>query len=151
MLGPPTSIAAKHDGFVSVGSVQELIGPYQAAGYFTQRAWAQGHRDVLIPFLAACIEAQRWLMAPANKQQVIDLWVKEFRLAPEIAAETYESSMTHAGGFAADARFDLDGFKNVLKLRAEIEGQWGGHPPGPEKYYDSTYYEAALAKLKGAK
>src|ERR1700694_3962310 len=130
MLGPPTSIAAKHDGFVSVGSVQELIGPYQAAGYFTQRAWAQGHRDVLIPFLAACIEAQRWLMAPANKQQVIDLWVKEFRLAPEIAAETYESSMTHAGGFAADARVDLDGFKNVLKLRAEIEGQWGGHLPG---------------------
>jgi ABC-type nitrate/sulfonate/bicarbonate transport system substrate-binding protein len=151
MLGPPTSIVAKHGGFVSVGSVQELIGPYQAAGYFTERDWAQGHRDVLIPFLAACIEAQRWLMAPANKQQVIDLWVKEFHLAPEIAAETYESSMTQAGGFAADARLDVDGFKNVLKLRAEIEGQWGGHPPGPEKYYDSTYYEAALAKLKGAK
>jgi ABC-type nitrate/sulfonate/bicarbonate transport system substrate-binding protein len=151
MLGPPTSIAAKHAGFVSVGSVQELIGPYQAAGYFTPRAWAKEHRDVLIPFLAACIEAQRWLMAPANKQQVIDLWVKEFHLAPEIAAEAYESSMNHPGGFAADARLDLDGFKNVLKLRAEVEGQWGGHPPGPDKYYDSTYYDAALAKLKGAK
>lgn len=151
MLGPPTSIVAKHDGFVSVGSVQELIGPYQAAGYFTQRAWAQGHRDMLLPFLAACIEAQRWLMAPANKQQVIDLWVKEYHLAPEIAAETYESSMNHPGGFAAEARLDLEGFKNVLKLRAEIEGQWGGHPPGPEKYYDSSYYDAAVAKLKGAK
>src|SRR5260370_37004251 len=33
MLGPPTSIVAKHAGFVSLGSVQELIGPYQAAGY----------------------------------------------------------------------------------------------------------------------
>jgi ABC-type nitrate/sulfonate/bicarbonate transport system substrate-binding protein len=151
MLGPPTSIAAKHAGFVSVGSVQELIGPYQAAGYFTPRGWAKEHRDVLIPFLAACIEAQRWLVAPANKQQVIDLWVKEFHFAPEIAAEAYESSMNHPGGFAPDARLDLEGFKNVLKLRAEVEGQWGGHPPGPEKYYDSTYYDAALAKLKGAK
>ena len=46
---------------------------------------------------------------------------------------------------------DLDGFKNVLKLRAEVEGQWGGYPPAPEKYYDSSYYFGALAKLKGAK
>jgi ABC-type nitrate/sulfonate/bicarbonate transport system substrate-binding protein len=151
MLGPPTSIAAKHAGFVSLGTVQELIGPYQAAGYFTERAWAKEHRDVLLSFLAACIEAQRWLMAPANKQQVIDLWVKEFHLAPEIAAEAYEASMNHPGGFAADARFDLEGFTNVLKLRAEIEGSWGGHAPAPEKYYDSSYYESALAKLKGAK
>lgn len=151
MLGPPTSIAAKHAGFLSLGSVQELIGPYQAAGYFTERAWAREHREVLLPFLAACIEAQRWLMAPANKEQVIDLWVKEFHFAPEIAAEAYEASMNHAGGFAADARFDLEGFKNVLKLRAEIEGSWGGHAPAPEKYYDSSYYDAALARVKGAK
>jgi len=152
MLGPPSSIVAKHAGFVSVGSVQELIGPYQAAGYFTQREWAKEHRDTLILFLAACVEAQRWLMRPANKQQVLDLWVKEFHFAPEIAAESYESSMNHPGGFVADAQFDLEGFKNVLKLRAEIEGSWGGHPPSPDKYYDSTYYDAALAKtMKGVK
>src|SRR5260370_4369392 len=95
MLGPPTSIVAKHEGFVSVGSVQELIGPYQAAGYFTEQAWAQAHRDVLILFLAACIEAQRWLMPPANKQQAIALLVKASHLATEVAAASYESSMNH--------------------------------------------------------
>jgi ABC-type nitrate/sulfonate/bicarbonate transport system substrate-binding protein len=151
MLGPPSSIAAKHAGFVSMGSVQGLIGPYQAAGYFTQRAWAKEHRELLVAFLAACIEAQRWLMDLANKQQVIDLLVKESHLAPEVAAESYESTMNHPGGFEADAKIDIEGLKNVLKLRAEIEGQWGGHPPGPEKYYDSGFFYAALAKLRGAK
>lgn len=151
MLGPPSSIAAKHAGFVSMGSVQELMGPYQAAGYFTPRSWAKEHRDLLVPFLAACIESQRWLMAPENKQPVIELLVKESHLAPEVAAESYESTMNHPGGFEADAKLDIEGFKNVLKLRAEIEGSWGGHPPGPEKYYDSVYFYAALAKLKGAK
>jgi ABC-type nitrate/sulfonate/bicarbonate transport system substrate-binding protein len=151
MLGPPSSIAAKHAGFVSMGTVQELIGPYQAAGYFAQRAWAKEHRDLLIAFLAACIEAQRWLMASENKQQVIELLVKESHLAPDVAAESYESSMNHPGGFETDAKLDIQGFKNVLKLRAEIEGSWGGHPPDPEKYYDSVYFYAALAKLKGAK
>jgi ABC-type nitrate/sulfonate/bicarbonate transport system substrate-binding protein len=151
MLGPPSSIAAKHEGFVSLGSVQELIGPYQAAGYFAERQWAQEHRGALASYLAAIIEAQRWLMAPANKQEVIELMVKESHLAADVAAENYEAVMRKAGGFERDARFDLDGFKNVLKLRAEIEGSWGGHPPAPEKYYDSSYYDAALAKLKGAK
>jgi NitT/TauT family transport system substrate-binding protein len=150
MLGPPSSIVAKHEGFVSLGSVQELIGPYQAAGCFTERAWARDHKDTLEKYLAAIIEAQRWLMAPGNKQQVIELMMKESHLASDVAAETYELSMTRPGGYEKDAALDLDGFKNVLKLRAEIEGQWGGHPPAPDKYYDSSYYVAALAKSKGA-
>jgi ABC-type nitrate/sulfonate/bicarbonate transport system substrate-binding protein len=148
MLGPPTSLVAKHEGFASLGSVQKLIGPYQAAGFFTQRAWAKEHREVLISFLTACIEAQRWLMNPANKAQVVELLTKQFHLAPEIAAEDYEMSVNEPGGFAKDAAFDIAGFKNVLKLRAEVEGSWGGHPPSPDKYYDPSYYDAALVKAK---
>ena len=148
MLGPPVSLVAKKEGFVSLGSVQQLIGPYQAAGVFTQRAWAKDHRDLLVAFLSACIEAQRWLLNPANKQQVIDLLAAQYHLAPEIAAEDYDISITHLGGFAKDAQFDLRGFENVLELRAEVEGQWGGHPPSPDKYYDPSYYQAALAKAK---
>jgi ABC-type nitrate/sulfonate/bicarbonate transport system substrate-binding protein len=148
MLGPPISLVAKHEGFVSLGSVQQLIGPYQAAGFFTQRAWAKDHRELLIAFLSACIEAQRWLLNPSNKQQVIDLLATQYHLEPEIAAEDYEISMTHPGGFAKDAQFDLRGFENVLKLRAEVEGQWGGHPPSPDKYYDPSYYQTALTKAK---
>jgi ABC-type nitrate/sulfonate/bicarbonate transport system substrate-binding protein len=147
MLGPPSSLVAKHEGFVSLGTVPELIGPYQAAGFFTKRQWAKDHRELLISTFAAVIEAQRWLMAPANKSQVIDLLVKENHLTPEIAAETYEVSISKSGGFSKDARFDLKGFENVLKLRAEVEGQWGGHPPSPDKYYDPIYYESALSAL----
>lgn len=147
MLGPPSSIIAKHDGFVSLGSVQKLIGPYQAAGFFCERKWAQEHREALGNYLAAIITAQRWLMAPENKLHVLELMTKETHLAPDIAEETYDSLMTKPGGFAKNAAFDLSGFQNVLKLRAEIEGSWGGKPPAPEKYYDASYYLEALAKL----
>jgi len=148
MLGPPSSIIAKHNGFVSLGSVQELIGPYQAAGFFSERAWAAKNREALIAFLAAIVEAQRWLMAPENKQQVLELMINQMHLAPDVAAESYESLMTKPGGFAKNAAFDLPGFQNVLKLRAEVEGSWEGHPPGREKYYDASYYNEALAKIK---
>jgi len=90
-------------------------------------------------------------MAPANKQRVIALMMKESKIPADVAAETYSVLMEGHGGYAEDARFDVDGFKNVLKLRAEVEGQWDGQPPAPEKYYDSSYYSEALAKRKGAK
>jgi ABC-type nitrate/sulfonate/bicarbonate transport system substrate-binding protein len=151
MLGPPSSIVAKREGFVSLGSTQKLIGAYQSYGAFVQRKWAREHEDALVRYLAAYIAAQRWLMAPANKQKVIELMMNESKIPADVAAETYSVLMEGRGGYAEDARFDLDGFKNVLKLRAEVEGQWNGHPPAPEKYYDSSYYDAALAKLKGAK
>lgn len=148
MLGPPVSFAAKRDGFISLASVQQVIGPYQASGFFSLRAWAQAHREATIRFLAACIEAQRWLMDPANKAQVIEILTSDYHLPPDVAAETYESGMNRPGGYAKDAQLDLVGFRNVLKLRADVEGQWNGHPPPPEKYYDSSFYDAALASLK---
>jgi hypothetical protein len=47
----------------------------------------------------------------------------------DIALECYEIAANATDGLTKDAQLDLDGFQNVLKLRAEIEGQWGGTPP----------------------
>src|SRR6202162_855136 len=151
MLGPPALSSAKREGFVSLAKVQDVIGPYQAAGYFAQRKWALDNKENVENYLAAIVEAQRWLMDPENKQQVVDLWISDFHRPPEVAAAPYDSSVNAPGGFEKDVALDIDGFKNVLKLRAEIEGQWGGHPPGVEKYYDPSFYHASLKKASGAK
>ena len=45
---------------------------------------------------------------------------------------------------AKDGKFDVEGFKNVLKLRTQFEG---GTPNPPEKYVDFSYYQKALAGL----
>ena len=42
---------------------------------------------------------------------------------------------------------DMEGFKNVLALRAEIEGSWGGKAPAPDRYVDLSYYDAAMKRL----
>ncbi len=147
MLGPPASLVAKREGFRSLGSTLHFIGPYQGFGAFVRRPWAREHADALARYLAAYIEAQRWLLNPANKAKVITLLTSGSHLAPEVAAETY-ADMLKPGGYETDARFDAAAFRNVLKLRAEVEGQWGGHPPASEKYYDPIYYEKALSMLK---
>jgi ABC-type nitrate/sulfonate/bicarbonate transport system substrate-binding protein len=148
VLGPPASLAAKNDGFVSLGPVEKFVGRSQSASAFVKRKWAQSHSDILVRYLAAYVEEQRWLLDTANKQQVVELLQKEFKLPASVAAEMYAGSMQGNAGYQKDARFELDGFKNVLKLRAEIEGPPGGKAPAPEKYYDMSYYRKALVKLK---
>jgi hypothetical protein len=41
----------------------------------------------------------------------------------------------------------MDGFRNVLALRAELQGLWGGTPPLPDKYVDLSYYQRAFAAI----
>jgi len=148
MLPPPFSIEAKQGGLVSLASVPVVLGAYQAGGHFAERTWAQQHRETVVRYLAAYIESQRWLMAPENKQQVIDLMIREDHLQRGVAAETYASKVTSPGGFEKDARLDREGFKNVLKLRGDVEGPWDGQPPPARRYYDESYYDAALAIIK---
>jgi NitT/TauT family transport system substrate-binding protein len=147
MLGPPFSITAKERGLVSLGSVRDLIGDYQSGGHFVERKWAAEHRATLTRYLAAFIESQRWLMDPAHEKEVIQLIADANHVDTAVAAKTYSVSMG-PGGFQKDAHLDPEGFENVLKMRAAVEGQWDGHPPAGTKYYDDSYYQAALGMIQ---
>jgi len=86
-------------------------------------------------------------MTPSNRQQVVELVMKESNLAEPIASDWYDA-MVKSGGYAKDAAFDVEGFKKTLQLRAEIEAGGNGAAPAADKYYDLSYYRAALAKIK---
>ena len=143
VLNPPFSILAVRAGLRSLGSATALVGGrYQGIGAFVRRDWAREHRDALVQYLASYIEGLRWFLAPANKNAAIELLGTTLKIPADVAAETYARAA--AGGLTPDARLDIEGLRNVLKLRAELEGQWNGQPPPPERFIDLTYYEAAL-------
>lgn len=149
MLFPPYTFMAEREGFRNLGTAVELIGPYQDTGAFVMRKWAQAHAAMLERYIQAYVESLRWAIASANKNEAVALLSQRLNLDLDIAARAYEYARDRAVGIAPDARFDVEGFKNVLALRAEIEGQWDGKAPAPEKYFDLTYYERALAALEG--
>jgi hypothetical protein len=55
-------------------------------------------------------------------------------------------AIDRADGLAPDARLNVEGLRNVLALRAEIE-RAGATPEPAEKYYDLSYYQRALAAM----
>src|SRR5262245_36038886 len=147
MLNPPFAIRGERAGLQSLGQAVDVIGPYQSGSAWVMRDWGKAHGDVLVNYIKAYIEGLRWGLAPANKQAAIALLADRLKLPQDIVAITYEMANDPKRGFAPDAKFDIEGFRNVLKLRAEILGQWGGTPPAPDKYLEMSYYQRALAGL----
>jgi len=148
MLNLPFQLDAKAAGLKSMGRATDLIGPYQANGAFVLRRWGQANRDTLERYIAGLIEGTRWATSPSNKQAAVKILAERLKVSTDTAAKTWELMTDPKFGIAKDARFDMDGFRNVLALRAEIEGSWGGKAPAPDKYVDLSYYQNALKRLK---
>jgi ABC-type nitrate/sulfonate/bicarbonate transport system substrate-binding protein len=149
MFFPPYTFLAEREGFRNLGLAVQFIGPYQDTGAFVLRKWATANAAMLESYIQAYVESLRWALAPANKKEAVRLLSQRLNLELGIAALAYDYARDQAVGFAPDARLDVEGFKNVLALRAEIEGEWGGKAPAAERYFDLTYYEHALAALEG--
>ena len=150
MLSGVTAALAERHGYVSVAATSKLIGPLLYGGAFVRRDWARGHADLLERYIAANIEAQRWILNPANKNKMIEILrgSGDSKVPADVADEVYEGLMSGPGALTKDLRFDLNGFTNLLKLRAEVEGSWGGAPPPVDTFYDLSYYKKALAMVK---
>lgn len=146
MVNPPFSFTLRDRGLKSLGRVSDLLGPYQATSAFVMRRWGQENAAVLERYLAAYIEAARYAMNPANRTEMVGLLADRFKLESAIAEKTYDALMTPGFGMAADARLDMAGFRNVLAIRADIEGK-GDTVPAPDKYLDLSYYERAVKML----
>lgn len=147
MLNPPFSLQAEDRGLTRLGSITEVLGPYLGNAGWAMRAWSAANRDVVERYLAAYVEGIRWMLAPANADRVVALLGERLRLAPGLARRNL-ALLTHpTTGSAVDGRFDLEGFRNVLRIRAEVLGTWGGTPPAPDRYLDLGYWERAVARL----
>jgi len=137
-------LEAAAKGLRSLGRTTDLLGPYQAGGAFVRRAWARDHADALTNYLAAFVEALRWSLDANNRSAAVAILVDKLKLSQDVAEKSLTLIAEPGFGFARDATFDLAGFKNVLALRAEVEG---GTPSDPERYIDLSYYERATKRV----
>jgi ABC-type nitrate/sulfonate/bicarbonate transport system substrate-binding protein len=148
MLNPPFSIRGERGGLKNMGAAVDVVGAYQAGAGWVMRDWGKSNADTLTKYTQAYLEGVRWTLAPANKQAAIALLAERLKLPPDISAITFDMAADPARGFAPDAKLSIDGFRSVLKLRAEMLNTWGGNPPPPvEKFLDMSYYDRALAGL----
>ena len=141
ILNLPYSLQAAAKGMRSLGRTTDMLGPYQAGGAFVRRAWARDNAATLENYLAAFVEALRWSLDPNNHAEATAILVDKLKLPQDVAEKSLTLMAEPGFGFARDAAFDMAGFKNVLALRAEVEG---GAPSDPQRYIDLSYYDRAM-------
>jgi ABC-type nitrate/sulfonate/bicarbonate transport system substrate-binding protein len=144
ILNLPFTVEASERGLKSLGGMVDLLGPYQAAGAFVMRSWARDNGGALDRYLAAYVESVRFIRDRHNRTEAVDLLIDKLKLDRKIAERTYDLLVVPATGFTPDAKFDIEGFRNVLALRAEIERKPETEAAPPERYVDLGYYERAL-------
>lgn len=144
ILSPPFSIRGEREGLKDMGSAAQALGAYQGQTAFVLRSWARANQDTLVRYLQSYLEGLRWSLDRANKDDAVKLYMEKLNLPADIASQCYDVATQPKGGLAVDGAFDMDGFRNVLKLRSEFEG---GQPLAPEKYLDLSYYRRALAAM----
>jgi ABC-type nitrate/sulfonate/bicarbonate transport system substrate-binding protein len=144
ILNPPFAIHARRAGLKDMGAVVDTIGPYLGTVPYVLRSWANANADALVGYLAGCIEGLRWVLDPANKADAIKLAGERLNIPADIAIEIHTAATDPVRGLAKDAAFDLEGFRTVLKLRADFQGRT---PALPEKYFDLSFHRRAIAGL----
>lgn len=144
ILNLPFTVEAAAKGLVSLGRLVDLLGPYQAAGAFVMRPWARDHGPELEKYLAGYVESLRWIRDTGNRAAAVDLLVDKLKLQRDIAERTYDLLIDPVSGFTPDAKFDDEGFRNMLALRAEIERKTETEAVSPERYVDLRYYDQAM-------
>jgi ABC-type nitrate/sulfonate/bicarbonate transport system substrate-binding protein len=148
ILNLPFTVEAAAKGLKSLGRLVDLLGPYQAAGAFVMRPWARDHGPELEKYLAGYVESLRWIRDTGNRSAAVDLLVDKLKLNRDIAERTYDLLIDPVSGFTPDAKFDVEGFRNMLALRAEIARKAETDAVAPERYVDLHYYDDAM-KLIG--
>jgi ABC-type nitrate/sulfonate/bicarbonate transport system substrate-binding protein len=141
IMNPPFSIRAEKAGLKALGTVADAIGAYQGSAAFVLRSWGAANMDALVKYTQAYIEGMRWMLNPANKAEAVALLVERLKLPEDVAAQAFDATLK---GFQRDGALDMDGVRNVLKLRGQFEG---GAPADSGKYIDLSYYEKAKAGM----
>jgi ABC-type nitrate/sulfonate/bicarbonate transport system substrate-binding protein len=145
VLNLPFTIQAEQLGMKSLGNTVDMLGPYQANGGFALRTWVKANGALLERYIAAYVESLRWVRRPQNRGDCVAILADKLKISRDVAERTYLVLVDPVRGFTPDARFDMDGFRNLLALRAEIEGR--ASERNAESYLDLSHYGRALAAL----
>lgn len=145
ILNLPFRLQALESGLVHCGDLVDILGPYLSTAGFVMRPWALENELNLISYIKAYVKGLRWVLSPSNKSSAVELLMKQLSLGSEIAKSSVEMATSPKSGFMADAYIDMDGFENVLAIRASFDGQ--ATVQNVDKYIDIRYHSQAIKEL----
>jgi ABC-type nitrate/sulfonate/bicarbonate transport system substrate-binding protein len=143
LLSAPFNLIGSEQGFHELARAINVIGPYQGNVAATRRSWARENRTKVIAFIRGYAQAIDWLYDKANRDEAISILLNNVPTSHELAERTYDELLDPKDGFYRKARVSAEGMRTVLALRSRYADA-KKKLIDPTKYYDSSYYDAAM-------
>jgi ABC-type nitrate/sulfonate/bicarbonate transport system substrate-binding protein len=142
MMVQPFDFQLVDRGFHLLGYSTEYVKKQTLNAGLVRRAWAERNAETLVRFLRAKKQAIDWLYDPAHKDEAIRLLAEKGRMAPELAARTYDLKITRERVFSAELVPDLEALQDVINVLGTL-GDLSAPLPSPQKFVDARYAERA--------
>jgi ABC-type nitrate/sulfonate/bicarbonate transport system substrate-binding protein len=138
-LVPPQSIIAANAGYSILGTFREVAPKFYFVCFAINTNWVQSKPKVAQGFAKAWLQGVAWLYEPANRTEAEKILSEELKIAPDIAAKTYEELIVNTKGtYPLDGKVDYDVLKSVIEIMVEGE-ELPAFPKGDlHKYVDET-------------
>ena len=143
ILTTPLEIAPESRGYRRLANAVDVLGHYQTIVGISRHGWATAHRDDLVGFIRATIDAIDWLLDPQNRIEATAIYRRHLPNSPEEeAAREVDALLDAREGFSHGGEFDPQGIMTVLRIRSN----WGTPRKSltdPARYVDERYRAAA--------
>jgi ABC-type nitrate/sulfonate/bicarbonate transport system substrate-binding protein len=90
MLAPPVNFFAEDAGFHSLGAIMDYAGDMPFSGTDVSLAYAGAHRETLARLLAVLDQSVAWFNDTANRDEAIDILVREMKSPRDPVARSYD-------------------------------------------------------------
>jgi ABC-type nitrate/sulfonate/bicarbonate transport system substrate-binding protein len=137
LLVPPQTGQLEEKGFHSLAFLPDLYPKLTLSLTAVRRDWAEKNSDVLRRFMRAISAANTWLNDPKNKQEAIDILVKENAANEKSAAEAYDLFVVKTANYPNDACIKTEGMEVLLQMLEQMGDVKG--KPSVSKFVDKQW------------
>ena len=142
ILYPPSSFRAGAAGYTYLGDIEPYLRDFPFTVWAVNTDWAAKNREGLLGYVRAYSRALRWLHDAKNKDQAVDILVKNSKQDRKDFADTYDYFVTKLRAFSADGLISDSSYKRMTDALVN----WGDlkQPvPPSSKFFDPSFVEAA--------
>ncbi len=118
---PPFNFRAIDSGDRVLLRYSDVVKDMQYVSYFVTPKFAAANRPLIIRFLRAVAQSQRWLGDPANERRAVQILTQHLKTDEQTASRSYRYLIVEAKAFRGDGKIDGPGLSEMIRLLAEYQ------------------------------
>jgi NitT/TauT family transport system substrate-binding protein len=115
MVLPPFNFLAEAAGFKNLGLVIDYVKDFPFTGLEVSKPWASAHMDVAKRLLAALDESASWFYTPGNRDALIAMGAKNFKIGEDEAGQSLDF-LRKIQYFAPDSKVSKKGLDSLIQV-----------------------------------